>query len=144
MPESGHTCQKPFKGLTEQHEPPRTIAWCSWHSGLSDTARPVRISLDGRVFACERCRQANNLTPLTEADSKLLPEPPPVMGLTWAQTAGWACCFCGEAIRADAVSIGRAQGHMGAHDLSAEVYACSACARPGTLIPESDQPGGSQ
>lgn len=72
-----------------------------------------------------------------------LPKPPPVIGLTRAQTAGWACCFCGKAIWHGAVSVGRAQGHMGAHDLSVEVYACSPCARTGDHTPETDTRGDS-
>ncbi|MDX3507384.1 hypothetical protein PV755_00345 [Streptomyces caniscabiei] len=59
---------------------------------------------------------------------KRLPEPPPVISLTWAQSAGWACCFCGRKLRSGAVSAGRAQGRAGAHDLSVEVYACPICA----------------
>lgn len=70
-----------------------------------------------------------------------LPKPPPVIGMTWAQSAGWACCFCGKAIRHGAVSAGRAQGHMGAHDLSVEVYACSGCALNGPPTPETDPQG---
>jgi hypothetical protein len=66
-----------------------------------------------------------------------LPEPPPAIGLTSAQTAGWACCLCGTPIWNGAVSLGRAQGRSGAHDLSVEVYACSTCATPArTPTPE--------
>jgi hypothetical protein len=71
-----------------------------------------------------------------------LPEPPPVIGLTWAQSSGWACCFCGKAIWTRAVSVGRAQGCSGAHDLSVEVYSCPACARTGNRNPESNTQGG--
>ena len=71
-----------------------------------------------------------------------LPEPPPVIGLTWAQSSGWACCLCGRAIWRGAVSLGRAQGRMGAHDLSVEVWACSDCARTRNPTPETDTQGG--
>lgn len=71
-----------------------------------------------------------------------LPEPPPVIGMTWAQSAGWACCLCGKAIWSGAVSLGRAQGRMGAHDLSVEVWACSPCARTDNPTPETDTQGG--
>lgn len=52
--------------MTEPPEPPRLIAWCSWHSGLSDTARLVQLGEAGRLFACERCRIAHNLVPLAD------------------------------------------------------------------------------
>ncbi|WNZ11495.1 hypothetical protein [Streptomyces sp. 11x1] len=65
-----------------------------------------------------------------------LPQPPPVVELTRAQSSGWACCFCGRKLRRGAVSAGRAQGRAGAHDLSVEVYACPVCA--GTVQPATD------
>jgi hypothetical protein len=49
-----------------QVEQPRLIAWCSWHSGLSDTARLVQVGEGGRLFACERCRIAHDLAPLAD------------------------------------------------------------------------------
>ncbi|MDX3689967.1 hypothetical protein PV726_06365 [Streptomyces europaeiscabiei] len=52
--------------MTEQHEPPRLIAWCAWHNGLSDTARLVQTGTAGKLFACERCRIANDLVPLAD------------------------------------------------------------------------------
>lgn len=70
------------------------------------------------------------------------PEPPPARGLTWAQASGWACCFCGKAIWRAAVSLGRAQGRSGAHDLSVEVWACPDCARTDNPTPETDTQGG--
>lgn len=45
---------------------PRLIAWCSWHSGLSDTVRLVQVGEAGRLFACERCRIAHGLAPLAD------------------------------------------------------------------------------
>jgi hypothetical protein len=49
------------------------IAWCSWHNGLADTARAVRSQTEaasgpngGLLYACARCRQQHDLTPLTE------------------------------------------------------------------------------
>jgi hypothetical protein len=50
--------------VTEQEEPPRLIAWCSWHNGLSDTARLVQVGGPGRLFACAKCRLKHNLIPL--------------------------------------------------------------------------------
>ena len=52
--------------MTEQPEIPRLIAWCSWHNGLSDTARLVQIGEAGQMFACERCRLAHGLVPLAD------------------------------------------------------------------------------
>ncbi|UUU25692.1 hypothetical protein [Streptomyces sp. DSM 40750] len=49
-----------------QAEEPRLIAWCSWHRGLSDTARLVQVGTAGKLFACERCRLANDLVPLAD------------------------------------------------------------------------------
>jgi hypothetical protein len=51
----------------------RRPAWCSWHDGLSDTAVLVQVRDDsatgpngGLLYACDRCRQAHALTPLTD------------------------------------------------------------------------------
>ncbi|MDX2515471.1 hypothetical protein PV355_09995 [Streptomyces stelliscabiei] len=49
-----------------QAEEPRTIAYCSWHNGLSDTARLVQTGEAGKLFACERCRIAHDLAPLAD------------------------------------------------------------------------------
>lgn len=53
--------------------PPRTVAYCNWHRGLSDTARLVRLPADQGsgsgtpgLFACARCRQQHDLTPLED------------------------------------------------------------------------------
>lgn len=50
---------------------PRTIAWCSWHQGLSGTARLVRIIEQGSgtgasLYACGPCRETFRLTPMTD------------------------------------------------------------------------------
>jgi hypothetical protein len=47
-------------------EAPRTIAYCSWHKGLSDTARLIQVGEPGKLFACERCRLAHGLVPLAD------------------------------------------------------------------------------
>ena len=47
-----------------QNADPRTIAWCHWHSGLSDTARPVQKGPAGVLSACAKCRVKHGLTPL--------------------------------------------------------------------------------
>jgi hypothetical protein len=52
------------------------------------------------------------------------PIPPAATSLTRAQYSGWACCWCHADLRAGARSAGRAEGSMGAHDLSVEVYEC--------------------
>ena len=57
---------------------------------------------------------------------------PPATQLTGAQYNGWACCWCGTVLKNDAVPAGRAQGRIGAHDMSIDVYACPACASAGT------------
>lgn len=48
---------------------PRSIAWCHWHNGLSDTARLVRVheqatTFGGALFACAKCRLQHNLLPI--------------------------------------------------------------------------------
>lgn len=45
---------------------PRAVAWCSWHRGLSDTARLVQLGEAGRLFACRGCRLKHGLTPLAD------------------------------------------------------------------------------
>lgn len=50
--------------ITEAKDRPRAIAWCSWHNGLSDTTRLIHPGPDGHLFACNRCRQAYELTPI--------------------------------------------------------------------------------
>lgn len=52
------------------------------------------------------------------------PKPPPVNKLNSWQYLGWHCCWCDGAIWEGARSVGRAEGHFGAHDLSIEVYEC--------------------
>lgn len=47
-------------------EEPRSIAWCGWHNGLSDTTRLIQTSPNGQRFACQLCRQKYNLTPLAD------------------------------------------------------------------------------
>ncbi|MBC2867321.1 hypothetical protein [Streptomyces mexicanus] len=58
-----------------QHETapdsPRTIAWCSWHQGLSGTARLVRIIEQASgpgagLYACAPCREAYRLVPVAD------------------------------------------------------------------------------
>ncbi|MFK4600452.1 hypothetical protein RKD30_007119 [Streptomyces pristinaespiralis] len=51
------------------------------------------------------------------------PVPAPA-ALSWEAYAGRACYACGKRLTTGAVLVGRAQGHSGAHDLSADVYAC--------------------
>lgn len=53
---------------------------------------------------------------------------PGVEELTRLQFDGWACVWCGASLGKGAVSAGRAEGRLGAHDLSIEVYACPLCA----------------
>lgn len=55
---------------------------------------------------------------------------PAVQDLTRAQFDGWACVWCSTPLRSGAVSAGRAEGHLGKHDLSIEVYECPACHQP--------------
>lgn len=55
-------------------------------------------------------------------------KPPRAADLTHAQYSGWACAFCRAPLSKGAVSAGRAEGHVGAVDLSVEVYACPSCA----------------
>jgi hypothetical protein len=50
----------------QDDEAPRTIAYCSWHKGLSDTARLIQVGEPGKLFACERCRLAHGLVPLED------------------------------------------------------------------------------
>ncbi|MET7321345.1 hypothetical protein [Streptomyces sp. NPDC005549] len=50
---------------------------------------------------------------------------PAATALSWAQYAGWACVLCGASLATTGgVSVGRAEGRSGVHDLSAEVFAC--------------------
>lgn len=53
---------------------------------------------------------------------------PAATELTRAQYSGWACVFCHTLLDKGAVSVGRAEGSVGAVDLSVEVYACPGCA----------------
>lgn len=50
---------------------PRTVAYCNWHRGLSDTARLVQLPADQGsgsgapgLFACAPCREKHRLTPV--------------------------------------------------------------------------------
>lgn len=65
------------------------------------------------------------------------PRVPPATELTRAQHSGWACVYCHATLDKGAVSVGRAEGRVGAHDLSVEVYACPCCAAPETSRKES-------
>lgn len=56
------------------------------------------------------------------------PRVPSARELTRAQYSGWACVYCSADLSKGAVSAGRSQGSVGAHDLSVEVYACAGCA----------------
>ncbi|MGW3186336.1 hypothetical protein ACWDBT_00570 [Streptomyces ardesiacus] len=50
---------------------------------------------------------------------------PDAASLSRAAYSGWACVFCGASLATTGgVSVGRAEGRSGAHDLSVEVYAC--------------------
>lgn len=49
----------------------RRTTWCSWHNGLSDTARLIQVHEaasrpGGMLYACHKCRQTYGLTPLVE------------------------------------------------------------------------------
>lgn len=66
-------------------------------------------------------------------------QPPNARYLSRAQYSGWACCWCAKPLRHGARSAGRAEGSMGAHDLSVEVYECPDCA----AIPVSPATGDS-
>jgi hypothetical protein len=47
--------------------PPKAgIGWCAWHQAYSNTARPVRDSSGARLFACQSCREAYDLTPIAD------------------------------------------------------------------------------
>jgi hypothetical protein len=52
---------------------------------------------------------------------------PPANLLTYAQYSGWACVWCGASLQNGGVLAGRAQGSVGAHDMSVDVYACRDC-----------------
>ncbi|MFI2714854.1 hypothetical protein ACH5AI_00720 [Streptomyces collinus] len=56
---------------SQSPRPTRSIAWCSWHKGLSDTARLVGVhehaaDLGGNLFACQKCREMYGLTPIAD------------------------------------------------------------------------------
>ncbi|MFJ5638575.1 hypothetical protein [Streptomyces sp. NPDC093223] len=53
---------------------------------------------------------------------------PDAARLTARQHSGWACVFCHALLSKGAVLAGRAEGHIGAHDMSIDVYACPRCA----------------
>jgi hypothetical protein len=62
---------------------------------------------------------------------------PPATSLTRPQYDGWACIWCGASIKDGGIPAGRAQGRIGAHDMSVNVYACKACAP----APTGSRPG---
>lgn len=41
---------------------------------------------------------------------------------------GWNCVWCETRLLRGAVRAGRADGHLGVHDMSTDVYACGDCA----------------
>jgi len=49
--------------------------------------------------------------------------------LTRRQHQGWDCVWCGTSLWTGAILAGRAEGSVGAVDLSIDVYACPRCAR---------------
>jgi hypothetical protein len=56
---------------TTAPQPRRQVAYCSWHKGLSDTARLVGAHEEatgpgGNLFACEPCRESYGLVPLAD------------------------------------------------------------------------------
>lgn len=55
------------------------------------------------------------------------PRLPDATSLTRAQYSGWACVWCRKPLKAGAVPAGRAQGRIGAHDMSVDVYAHPGC-----------------
>ncbi|GAA1008508.1 hypothetical protein ACFQWA_11825 [Streptomyces thermogriseus] len=65
------------------------------------------------------------------------PEPPSALDLTYAQHAGWACCWCGKSLLGcGGVEVGIARGSLGVHVLDVQVYACPDCAsRPPSQAP---------
>ncbi len=49
----------------------RSIAWCWWHGGFSDTARLVRVEETGSngrgtLFACADCRTRHGFVPIED------------------------------------------------------------------------------
>ncbi len=54
--------------------------------------------------------------------------PPAAADLNRAQYSGWACCWCNTSLKEGGVLAGRAEGQIGAHDMSVDVYACPPCA----------------
>jgi hypothetical protein len=59
---------------------------------------------------------------------------PAATALTRPQHSGWACVFCHSPLSKGAVNAGRAEGHIGCHDLGIDVYACPVCAFEWGLI----------
>lgn len=53
---------------------------------------------------------------------------PSALDLTRRQWDGLDCVWCGTYMPTGAVTVGRAEGHVGAVDLGIEVYACLLCA----------------
>ena len=42
------------------------LAWCAWHQAYTNTGRLVRDTSGAQLFACYSCRQAYDLTPITD------------------------------------------------------------------------------
>ena len=53
---------------------------------------------------------------------------PDATALSYGQYRGWDCVWCETRLLRGAVRAGRAEGSLGSHDMSADVYACSDCA----------------
>ena len=66
---------------------------------------------------------------------------PSALDLPTPQYSGWACVWCGASLQNGAVSAGRAEGRMGAHDMSIEVFSCLACVNPETPAPDAEPQG---
>ncbi len=64
---------------------------------------------------------------------------PDAVTLPRARYSGWACVWCGRYFGdVLAVSAGRAEGWVGAHDLSVEVYQCPPGFGCGPALPEEE------
>lgn len=64
---------------------------------------------------------------------------PSALDLTRPQFDGRACVWCSTPLWQNAVAVGRAEGRLGEHDLSIEVYACPACAPAPQTSPVRDR-----
>lgn len=61
-----------LRALARQYRP-RSVAYCNWHEGLADTCQPIQDVAEqssgpggGSLYACARCREMHDLTPLGE------------------------------------------------------------------------------